>query len=151
VVTPPPTPEPAKPEPEPVAATKPEPAPVPAEEAVQVKIVSKPEGAEVYNEGSLLGHSPFELERPKRGEPGLDLTLKLSGYKDQPVRVTAFTQEKLTVELDKKRGASASATKPAATPAPAPTPTPAQTKPAEEPQPRRQRARPSTEVLDPWN
>ena len=35
---------------------------------------------------------------------GLDLTLKLSGYKDAPVRVTAYTQEKLAVALDKKRG-----------------------------------------------
>jgi hypothetical protein len=66
------------------------------------------------------------------------------------VRVTAYTQEKLTVELDKKRGSSASpspapvATKPVpAPPAPAPA-----AKPEE---PRRPRARPSTEVLDPWN
>jgi predicted Ser/Thr protein kinase len=149
-VTPPPTPEPAKPEPEPVAQganTPPEPAP--AEEVVRVKIASKPDGAEVFNDGALLGHTPFDLERPKRGEPGLDLTLKLSGYKDQPVRVTAYTQEKLTVELDKKRGSSASAStpnKPSAQPTPAPASTP---KPEEAP--RRPRARPSTEVLDPWN
>ncbi|MET0285130.1 MAG: protein kinase, partial [Polyangiales bacterium] len=155
VVAPPPTPSPEPtPEPVPTGAATPEPTPAAAEEAVQVKITSKPEGAEVFNDGALLGHTPFELERPKRGEPGLDLTLKLSGYKDQPVRVTAYTQEKLSVELDKKRGSSSSSastptpapTKPAVTPAPTPAPA---TKPAEEP--RRQRARPSTEVLDPWN
>jgi serine/threonine-protein kinase len=141
-------PEPVE-DPEPEVAAKPEPA-APVEEIVRVKITSKPEGAEVFNDNALLGHTPFELERPKRGESGLDLTLKLSGYKDQQVRVTAYTQEKLTVELDKKRGSSASpspapvATKPVpAPPAPAPA-----AKPEE---PRRPRARPSTEVLDPWN
>jgi hypothetical protein len=119
---------------------------------VRVRIASKPEGAEVFNEGALLGHTPFDLERPKRGEPGLDLTLKLAGYKDQAVRVTAYTQEKLTVELDKRRGSPApSASTPAASkPAPTPQPAPA---PAAKPEeaPRRQRTRPSTEVLDPWN
>jgi serine/threonine-protein kinase len=138
---------------EPVATPTPapeikEPPPLP-EPVVRVQISSTPAGAEVHKDGSLLGRTPFDIDRPGRGEPGVDLTLKLSGYKDTPVRVTAYTQEKLAIGLDKKRGSSsssASTQKPAA-PVVAPKP-PEAPKPEE---PRRPRSRPSTEVLDPWN
>jgi eukaryotic-like serine/threonine-protein kinase len=149
-----PTPAAMAPEPVPSGVSTPEPTPPTVEEepVVHVKIASTPEGAEVFADGALLGQTPFDLERPKKGEPGLDLTLKLSGYKDQAVRVTAYTQEKLSVGLDKKRSSSSSSnstpTPPKVTPPP-PAAKPEPTK-TEEP-PRRQRARPSTEVLDPWN
>jgi serine/threonine-protein kinase len=145
--TPPATPVEPVATPTPAADNK-EPPPLP-EPVVRVQISSTPVGAEVYKDGSLLGRTPFDIDRPGRGEPGVDLTLKLSGYKDAPVRVTAYTQEKLGIGLDKKRGSSSSS---AATPKPAaPVVAP---KPPEAPkpeEPRRPRSRPSTEVLDPWN
>ncbi len=155
--TPAPAPAPAANEaPTPAPAPAPEPAPLPdapsaaeapaAEETVRVQIASTPSGAEVHNDGALLGRTPFEIDRPKRAEQALDLVLKMSGYKDLPVRVSPYTQEKLTVTLERKRGGVA--------PAARPTPPPATNKPAEPPkqeEPRRPRTRPSTEVLDPWS
>jgi eukaryotic-like serine/threonine-protein kinase len=149
-VAPAPPTTPSEPTPTPAVDEKPEPAPQPtAEAAVRVQIVSAPLGAEVHSDGALLGRTPFDVERPKRGEPALDLMLKLSGYKDTPVRVSPYTQEKLVINLDKKRASGPSAS----TPKPAPPvvkPAEVQPKPADEPRPR-QRSRPSTEVLDPWN
>jgi predicted Ser/Thr protein kinase len=138
---------PAVPEP-PAATSTPEPTAPVEEAAVRVAITSEPAGAEVHNDGALLGRTPFEIVRPQKGEPALELTLRLGGYKDAPLRVTPYTQEKLAVTLDKKRASSGStAATPKPTPVPAAKPEPA--KPAEEP--RRPRSRPSTEVLDPWN
>ncbi|MDB4977230.1 MAG: Serine/threonine protein kinase PrkC, regulator of stationary phase [Myxococcaceae bacterium] len=117
-----------------------------AETTVRVHISSSPEGAEVVGDGALLGRTPFEVDRPKRGEPALELTLKFGGHKDSPVRITSNTQEKLDITLEKKRAAG-TASAPRVTPAPVSRPP----EPVRQEEPHRPRARPSTEVLDPWN
>ncbi|MDB4985066.1 MAG: Serine/threonine protein kinase PrkC, regulator of stationary phase [Myxococcaceae bacterium] len=109
---------------------------------VRVHISSSPEGAEVLGDGALLGRTPFEVERPKRGEPALELTLKFAGHKDAAVRISANTQDKLQITLDKKRGPGPGVSTPSV---------PRPPEPARQEEPRRPRARPSTEVLDPWN
>ena len=111
---------------------------------VRVQLASTPSGAEVHNDGALLGRTPFEIDRPQRGGQALDLMLKLPGYKDLPVRVSPYTQEKLAVTLERKRTAAA-APRPAAPPAVKPP------EPVKQEEPKRPRSRPSTEVLDPWN
>jgi serine/threonine-protein kinase len=133
--------------------TTPKPAPTPGPEEnkgpaqpsevaqVRVQIASTPTGAEVHNDGALLGRTPFTIERPKAGQPPLDLVLKLSGFKDAPVRISPYTQEQLQITLARRWTAP---TPPAVRPTP-PTPTP---KPADDVRPR---PRPPTEVLDPWN
>jgi len=134
------TPEPTVPEPAKPPETKPEPA---AEPTVQVTIKTKPDAVEVYSDGDLIGHSPFELPRPKRGEPPLKLTLKTDGYKELSLSISQYSQQSLSVELVKERrktGGSTS-TKPAEPPA---------KQPEEEKKPTKPKPRTSTEVLDPW-
>jgi serine/threonine protein kinase len=134
-VTPDPVPEPVKP-----PETKPEP---PVEANVQVTIKSKPEQVEVFSDGSLIGHTPLDLPRPKRGEAPLKLTLKADGYKELALSISQYSQPNLTVELDKERRKSggSTTTKPAE---PAPKP------PEEDKKPNKPKPRTSTEVLDPW-
>jgi predicted Ser/Thr protein kinase len=143
-----------KPEPAPVAEPKPvePPAPQPqpaatpelkpSAEIVQVTITAKPV-AEVYREGGLIGRTPFQVPRPERGEPALEVVLKADGYRDLTVRVSQLTQPDLPVELEKQRRGSSSSRP--STPSPAPTPAP-----AEDPKPNKRPA-PQTEVLDPWS
>ncbi len=64
-----------------------------------------PTGAEVYLDGALLGQTPLDVERPRRGER-LELTFKLDGYKDETVRLIARTQAKVHVKLEKDRSSS---------------------------------------------
>ncbi len=147
----------------PPAAAEPAAPAAPAEEVVQVMIASIPAGAGVYNDGGLLGHTPFQIPRPKREEAALDLTLKLDGYREETVRVNSFTQTQLTVELEKEKvasstkktssssssssssskGSSSSSSSGKTTTTPVEQP-----KPVEEKKP----SKPSTktEVLDPW-
>jgi PEGA domain-containing protein len=138
-----PTTEPTTPTPAPTPPEDKKPA-EPAEVApVRVQIASTPTGAEVHNDGALLGRTPFTIDRPKAGEPALDLVLKLSGFKDAPVRVSAYTQEQLTITLTRRWTPAPPAPVRAITPKPEPA------KPADDsPRPR---PRPPTEVLDPWN
>jgi eukaryotic-like serine/threonine-protein kinase len=146
--TPSPTPTPVEPKPTTPAAEEPKSDPKPAaEQSVRVSVASTPSGAEVYGDGTLLGHTPFQVDRPKRGEPGFDLTLKLAGFKDTAVRVTPWTQDELSIGLERERkkpANSGATTKPPAQPV---------AKPPEPPkdEPKRPRQRPSTEVLDPWS
>jgi len=140
-----PAPVAATPEAEPAAQpTTSAPPPVP-EAPLRVQLTSTPEGAQVHLNGALLGRTPYEIERPKRGEPELALTLKLAGYKDAFVRVSASTQERLALTLEREKR-SAPAPRPRATPA---TPSAPPDKAQEEP--KRPRPRPSTEVIDPWS
>jgi tRNA A-37 threonylcarbamoyl transferase component Bud32 len=134
-----PTP-PAAVEPEPKAAPEPQ---VPEPPQVQVAINSKPDAVEVYNDGALIGHTPLEVPRPKAGEPALELTLKADGFKDLPLRITQFSQQKLSIELDKERRKPGSVA-----PARPVEPVKPKTEP-EEPKPKT-KPRTSTEVLDPW-
>jgi serine/threonine-protein kinase len=138
-IEPPPAPAPA--EPAPAAA--------PAEELVQVNLSTTPEGAEVYNDGALVGTAPLQIPRPKRGEPALDLTIKLEGHKERSLKVNAFTQTQLTLELEKekekerRRSGGGSSAKPAE---------PSKPQAEEEKKPSRPKpASPQTEVLDPWS
>ncbi len=166
-------PEEVKPEPTPVAEVPATPPPtvtpptdtsstgttVPAEAVVQVTIASVPAGAGVYNEGGLLGHTPFQIPRPERTEAALDLLLKLDGHREQTVRVNSFTQPQLTVELEKEKASSAkkpasSKSSSSSTSGKATTTTPA--KPVEPAKPAAEEKKPTkapstkTEVLDPW-
>ena len=118
----------------------------PAESVVQVHISSSPEGAEVFGDGALLGRTPFEVERPKRGDKPVELTLKLSGYRDTQFRISSATQDKLDITLEKKRSGSATPSTPKVV-----TPTVSKPAPPKPEEPKRPRSRPSTEVLDPWN
>jgi serine/threonine-protein kinase len=130
-------PPPAKAEP----AQDPAPAPE-VEKKVKVHITTSPARVEVHQADALLGRTPFNLPRPKSGEPAVALVLKADGYKDLPIRVTYFTQEELHVELEKVRRSSGSTARPAPTPAPDPD----EKKPTRKPP-----SAPSTEVLDPWS
>jgi serine/threonine-protein kinase len=118
----------------------PQPPPPPA---VHVAINTKPDSVDVYNDGALIGHTPLEVPRPKGGEPALELTLRADGYRDLPLRITQFTQQKLSVELDKERRKPGSV----APPRPAEAPKPPKAEPEDKP---KTKPRPSTEVLDPW-
>ena len=111
---------------------------------MRVQIASTPTGAEVHNDGALLGRTPFTIERPRAGEPALDLVLKLSGFKDAPIRISAYTQEKLAITLARRWTAVPSA------PVRPPPVKPDPVKPPVD-EPPRPRPRPPTEVLDPWN
>ena len=104
----------------------------------KVSLISKPEGAEVYKDGALLGTTPFELLKPEKGSQ-IKLELQLSGYKSKSVLVTELTAKKLRVSLSKERKASKPRRK-----APPPKAEPPKRK---EPQRRRM----ATEVLDPWD
>jgi eukaryotic-like serine/threonine-protein kinase len=134
-------PAPATAEPEPKAEAEPPAVPEPPQ--VQVAITSKPDAAEVYNAGALIGHTPLEVPRPKAGEPAVELTLKADGYKDLPLRITQFSQQKLSIELDKERRKPGNV-------APVRPAEPA--KPKTEPEETKPKTKPhtSTEVLDPW-
>jgi predicted Ser/Thr protein kinase len=145
------TPEPAPvqqaavqpPAPEPVAApVEPKAEEKPAAVAVQVTISSKPSGAEVYASGALIGRTPYQVQRPQRGEPSLDLLLKADGYKDQPVRISNLTQADLPIDLERRHSGSSSTAKPVEPPKPSAD---------EEKKPVKPKPAPQTEVLDPWS
>ncbi|MFT3922459.1 MAG: serine/threonine-protein kinase [Myxococcales bacterium] len=138
-------PDPIPPPVEEKPAATPPPLP-PVEEIVQVTIASTPSGADVFNDGALIGHTPFQLPRPKRGEAALDLSIKLDGYKDLPLRVNAFTTPQLTVELEKERRRSGGGGG-SAKPSEAPKPAAEEEKKPNKPKPNT----PATEVLDPWS
>jgi serine/threonine protein kinase len=137
-VTPPP-----EPTPPPVQQPAASPEDKPAAPVVMVTISTKPAGAQVFRDGSLLGRTPFQVPRPTRGEPQLDVTLKQDGYRDQPVRVSELTQTELMIELERARRSGSSPAKPVEAPkAPAA---------EEEKKPKPKPSAPATEVLDPWS
>jgi serine/threonine-protein kinase len=147
--TPDPKPEVAeKPEDKPAENKVPEPPPLPVPvpvPVVQVALSSKPGSVEVYSDGALIGHTPLSIPRPKEGEKALEIVLRADGYKDLPLRITQFSQEKLAVELDKDRRRNGNNAAPSR-PEPAAPARPAE--PAEDNN--RRKPRPPTEVLDPW-
>jgi serine/threonine-protein kinase len=141
--TPEPTPPPKAEEP-PAKVEEPKPEPA-AEPVVQVALSSKPDAVEVFSSGALIGHTPLTLPRPKAGEPAMELVLRADGYKDVALRITQFSQEKLSVELDKERRRGNGAT-----PARPNEPSNPQKTPDSQPENPQRRPRPQTEVLDPW-
>jgi tRNA A-37 threonylcarbamoyl transferase component Bud32 len=159
------TPEPGQQQPaaqgptQPAAETKPEPTvdkgedkpaenkvpepPPPPTPQVQVALTTKPANVDVFSDGALIGHSPLSIPRPREGEKAVEIVLRADGYKDLTLRITQFSQEKLSVELDKDRrrnNGSAAPGRPDAPPA---------TRPSEQPEDKK-KPRPPTEVLDPW-
>jgi tRNA A-37 threonylcarbamoyl transferase component Bud32 len=143
----------ANPEPKPEVAEdkaaenkvpEPPPPPPPPPPPVQVALKTKPESVDVYADGALIGHTPLTLPRPGEGQKPLEIVLRADGYKDLPLRITQYTQEKLSVELDKekerRRGSGASPSRPEPS-------TPARPEPADN---NNRKPRPPTEVLDPW-
>ena len=133
--TPPPVVEPPKP-----AASENE---KPAAPVTMVTIRSKP-AADVFRDGALLGRTPFQVPRPTRGEPSLEVMLKQDGYKDQPVRVSELTQIDLMIDLERRRSGSSNTAKPVEA-------KPAAPAAEEEKKPKPKPAAPATEVLDPWS
>jgi hypothetical protein len=120
---------------------KSEPPPLPV---VQVALSSKPDAVEVFSAGALIGHTPLTMPRPKAGEPAVELILRADGYKDLALRITEFSQDKLSVELDKERRRGGAA------PARPNEPEKPQRTPDSQPENPQRRPRPQTEVLDPW-
>jgi hypothetical protein len=62
-----------------------------------VKIVSNPEGAIVYQEGSALGRTPFPLQV----KPGEQIQIRLSreGWAEKKLTIVGRANETRTVEL----------------------------------------------------
>ena len=71
-------------------------------ETERVTISSTPDGVEVWLGDELLGNAPVALPRP-RGEDRVELTLRMAGYRDQPVRISALTAESVRITLEQER------------------------------------------------
>jgi hypothetical protein len=99
----------------------------------------------VYSNGSLLGNTPFVLEKPT-GSDKIEIELRETGYVETKVQIVALTGESVTVGLKPVRTAAAHRpSRPGAAPASAPTTAPG-------PGPAKNAGkRPATEVLDPWD
>lgn len=114
------------------------------QEAVTVTVQSDPTGAEVYGaDGSLLGNTPFEIERPGAADGPVQLTLRRAGFEERTVPVSHLSQPNLTLSLNRSRrgGEHVRTPPPVMQPqirplAPTPTPTPTQ--------------RPRSEIISPW-
>lgn len=67
-----------------------------------IRLLSDPEGAQVFQGEALLGNTPVELPRPAAGET-LDLELRLNGYEVKTTRLAHLTSDELTVPLERRR------------------------------------------------
>jgi serine/threonine-protein kinase len=145
---------PAENAPQPSAAAQPSPtvpatptAPVPE----KITIDSNPEHAEVFLEGSLVGNTPYQIEKPAAGKPQ-KLELRLPGYQSRSVEISEHSSNDVTLQLQKAEEPAPAATRPAA---------PSNNHPAANKRPRAEapakparpagRSQQQTEVLDPWN
>lgn len=147
----------APPEPAPTVEEPAEPADdVPVEAApaeptvVIVTVSSDPAGAEVYGEdGSLLGNTPFELERPARGDEPVRLTLRHAGFEERTVPVSHLSQTSLSIGMSRvRRGGRRGGSGAAAQPVPQPQIRPLA--PAPRPPPPRASGRSNSEIISPW-
>jgi len=79
----------------------------PAEpEVVHVMLRSDPDGAEVYaQDGSLMGNTPIEVQRPDDGAEPVQLTLRMPGYDAREIPISHLTTDHLTIRLDRHRRA----------------------------------------------
>jgi len=112
-----------------------------AEPVVTVTIQSDPAGAEVYGaDGSLLGNTPFEIERPGTDAEPVQLTLRHAGYVERTVPVSHLSQANLTLSLNPTRRAGVR---------PQPVPQPQIRPLAPAPQPTSP-TRPRSEIISPW-
>jgi serine/threonine-protein kinase len=134
--------------PQPSAAAQPV-APAPAAPVPEkITVDSNPEHAEVFLDGSLVGNTPYETEKPAAGKPQ-KLELRLPGYQNRSVEISEHSSD-VTLQLEKVVAPAPAAPRPAA----------AASRPAASKRPRAEApakpARPAahsqqTEVLDPWN
>jgi len=72
--------------------------------AAKVTITTTPEGAAVYRNDSLLGNTPFEVDRPI-GDATIELSLRSPGYSDQAVRLSSQTQTSVRIPMERERRA----------------------------------------------
>jgi serine/threonine-protein kinase len=84
-----------------VPAPLPSPAPAPAE-PVAVEVSSEPVGAEVLIDGAVLGTTPVRIPRPTSGER--TVVVRMRGYEEARVMVSALSGETLRVELRRASG-----------------------------------------------
>jgi hypothetical protein len=144
----PPTAEPAPPQPAaaanpPPARPAPEPPKAPPPD-VKVTVSSVPENAEVYIDGSLVGNTPFPIVRPGSDKASLKLELRLSGYENRSVVISARSND---VALTLKKVEE----KAAAHPAPARPAKRSRTESGSHEERSSSHGGSQTEVLDPWN
>ena len=62
---------------------------------------SYPGNAEIYQEGALVGNSPYALSKPESGKD-VKLELRLPGYDTKVVTISAATGSSIGVNLAKK-------------------------------------------------
>ncbi len=70
-------------------------------EAVQVNLISNPEGAEVWRGDELLGNAPMEIERPTEGR--LELELRMPGYESRELVISPRTSTTVRFTLERER------------------------------------------------
>jgi serine/threonine-protein kinase len=93
----------AEPNAEPPKDTVEAPLPVPEAKAAPIKVVSVPEGAALYHGDAFMGKLPFDLVRPSDGVAPEHYTIKLDGYEELDVVITAGTPERFELTLEKER------------------------------------------------
>jgi serine/threonine-protein kinase len=136
---------------QPGAAEDPKPEPTQPAAPAMVTVTSYPANAEIYQEGALVGNSPYALSKPNSGQD-VKLELRLPGYDSKVVTISAATGSSIGVNLAKKPEE-----KPAVEEKPAPrasTPTQKPKTPKPKPsgdKPAGGKGRSQTEVLDPWD
>lgn len=111
-----------------------------------VRIITDPEGVEVWSAGALLGNTPFSVPRPE-DEENLTLLLRQPGYREHEVRLSRLTQEEVRVTLVRERTSSSTrgGSRSQKTPRPSePTTTDDGPRPVGPTRPA------GSEVLDPW-
>lgn len=118
----------------PVAA---EPEPVAVKEVPKVKIVSDPEGAEVWKGNELLGNTPLDVPKPEGGEK-LDLQLRKLGYREREFAISSATLGSEVRFTLRKESSGRRSTRPRATG-------------SSSPASGMKRSGPGSEVIDPWN
>ncbi|HJL15435.1 MAG TPA: serine/threonine-protein kinase [Sandaracinaceae bacterium LLY-WYZ-13_1] len=154
-----PTPDPASP-PAPAtssdAPTRDEPT---AEAGSRTLVESEPSGAEVHREGVLLGVTPLEVERPRRGERAT-LELRLAHHRSHEVTLSHLTADRFRIVLERRpRRGARSASRPRATSEPSGAARTEGSPPEAEPEPPAAEAAPESPgreghgpgFMDPWS
>ncbi len=129
-----------------------------APDTAKVSLSTEPVGAEVWMGEELLGNAPLAIPRPAKGEK-VELLLRLPGYKDREVRVSAFTAEQVRVRLEKESSSHRRSRRRGRrhpSPPPAPQTKAPQAEPPKPPsaqrteQPRRRSRVGASEIINPW-
>lgn len=71
-------------------------------ESVKVTIHSTPPGAQVIEEGQVIGHTPSRLRRPRKNAT-TTLTVKQAGYRARNVKVSFAGNQRYDVTLRAQR------------------------------------------------